>query len=375
MKMKYSEFISLDYEYIFEYYDFPLFFISKNKDQQLFLNYYIEEVDDIDKWFISRITTDEMNQLLAKEKEVKSFLIKLISDKRMNYLYVNHKDEVISFHEIDKMDLEDLPLEDFYVDYDYISNSEINYVNEFEVTSNEMNVVIRDQNDSHLIDVDLLTKTLNSFQDYFDSLTDGLINLRVSAFYPSSFGVKLIADDDIFDSSHKKIETALIMLNNIKDKNINNIKDNLLIDKAYSIDSLNKARKLAKLISSENVSLEIKAIGPEKNSFIINKSDKGKFESIAQIVKEFIPINEKNINVQGVLTSINTNRNYFSITGEDERKYSGKLQQELKDNLTDNQFIVPALIKAELLKIETFDIDKDEYNVKYEMISFDQSNI
>ncbi|MGV2927200.1 DUF2009 domain-containing protein [Macrococcus capreoli] len=373
MKMKYSELMNLDYKYIFDYYDFPLFFVSMNKDNQLFLNYYIEEVSNEDKWFFSQITKRELIYLLSKKLEVKNLLIKLINDKRMEYLFVNESERDIRFENIDIIDYEELPLEEFYVEYDFVSNSKIEYENEFEVISNELDIVIRDHENSHKVEVDVLTKALITIQDLYTTITQDYKKLSVLALYPSSFGVKLVAEDDLFNSSQETIETVMTMLSSIKNNDINSIKENLLIDKVYTIQALNKARKLANVVNSENISLEIKTIGPKNKSLIINKSDKEKFESLEGIVKEYTPEKEETIKIKGILNSININRNHFSIHGLDDMTYSGKLEKELKDTLTEKHFIIPAPIEVTLLKSEVYDNDKDEYIVKYLMKSFEQS--
>lgn len=372
--MNYDYFTELDYEHIFIYYDMPLFFVlSDPETNELYLFYLIDDIDSVtEKWFYSRITRLELNYLLSKRTGVLSFINNLYAASRLYYLYINHYEKTIKDEVVKVIIKDELPLEEFYVDFDYHKNKVIDESFIYEVNSQEVDIVIRDQDNSHSVDVNTLTSTLETFSDIFDTINKGFSSLKVSAFYPSSFGVKLIATDDLINSSNDTIEKVFIMMDNIQKKNIGNIRDNLIIDKAYNLESLNKARKFANLINKENISIEIKTNDTIENSIVLSKNDKDKFESLKSIMKEFNPDKKESINVEGILTSINTNRNHFSILGCDEIKYSGRLQKELKDSLTDNQFIVPAYIKTSLLKIESFDFDKNDYKITYEMQSYNQ---
>ncbi|UXV43113.1 hypothetical protein [Staphylococcus simulans] len=72
MVMKYNDLINLDYAYIFEYYDIPLFFILKNEKNEMYLNYMIEELaDNKTKWFFTKISEIELNFLLTRQEGVK----------------------------------------------------------------------------------------------------------------------------------------------------------------------------------------------------------------------------------------------------------------------------------------------------------------
>lgn len=372
--MNYDYFTELDYEHIFIYYDMPLFFVlSDPETNDLYLFYLIDDIDSVtEKWFYSRITRLELNYLLSKRTGVLSFINNLYAASRLYYLFINHSEKTIKDEVVKVIIKDELPLEEFYVDFDYHKNKVIDEKFIYEVNSQEVDIVIRDQDNSHSVDVNTLTSTLETFSDIFDTINKGFSSLKVSAFYPSSFGVKLIATDDLINSSNDTIEKVFIMMDNIQKKNIGNIRDNLIIDKAYNLETLNKARKFANLINKENISIEIKTNDTIENSIVLNKNDKDKFESLKSIMKEFNPDKKESISVEGILTSINTNRNRFSILGYDEIKYSGKLQKELKDSLTDNQFIVPAYIKTSLLKIESFDFDKNDYKITYEMQSYIQ---
>lgn len=376
MEINYDELLSFNYEYIFDFYDMPLFFVLSDKNNKLYLNYMIDEVNENEmKWFFSHISRIELNNLINRNIGVKKFLIKLINIKRMNYLYINNVTKSLYFESINEIEADELPLHEFFVEYDYLSKKEIEYTQSYNVTSNEFDLILRDQENSHLVEVNTLTKTLESFQGLFKAVSKGITNLKVEAIYPSSFGMRLVGEDDLFETSKHTLENIFLILNNIKDKNSTDIKDNLFIDGLYDLSALNKVSELAKNMEKYNISLELKAKDNPESVFNIQKSEISKFKNIDQLIDDLNPIEENLIEVRGILNSINMNRNYFSIIDYDEVIYSGKLEKGLKNNLNDSQFIIPAEITAELVEKKKYNYDKETYDIKYEMKAYRQKKM
>lgn len=376
MEINYDELLSFNYEYIFDFYDMPLFFVLSDKNNKLYLNYMIDEVNENEmKWFFSHISRIELNNLINRNIGVKKFLIKLINIKRMNYLYINNVTKSLYFESINEIEADELPLHEFFVEYDYLSKKEIEYTQSYNVTSNEFDLILRDQENSHLVEVNTLTKTLESFQGLFKAVSKGITNLKVEAIYPSSFGMRLVGEDDLFETSKHTLENIFLILNNIKDKNSTDIKDNLFIDDLYDLSALNKVSELAKNMEKYNISLELKAKDNPESVFNIQKSEISKFKNIDQLIDDLNPIEENLIEVRGILNSINMNRNYFSIIDYDEVIYSGKLEKGLKNNLNDSQFIIPAEITAELVEKKKYNYDKETYDIKYEMKAYRQKKM
>ncbi|WP_436860205.1 hypothetical protein [Staphylococcus caeli] len=376
MEINYDELLNFNYEYIFDFYDMPLFFILSDKNNKLYLNYMIDEVNNNEmKWFFAHISRIELNDLINRNIGVKKFLIKLIKMERMKYLYINNENKSLFFESINEIETDELPLHEFFVEYDYLSKKEIEYTQSFNVTSNEFDLILRDQENSHLVEVNTLTKTLECFQNLFKAVSKGITNLKVEAIYPSSFGMRLVGEDDLFETSKRTLANIFLMLNNIKDKNSTDIKDNLFIDDLYDLSALNKVSELAKNMEKYNISLELKAKDNPESVFNIQKSEISKFKNIDDLIDDLNPIEENLIEVRGMLNSINMNRNYFSIIDYDQIIYSGKLEKGLKNNLNDSQFIIPAEITAELVEKKKYNYDKEAYDIKYEMKSYRQKKM
>lgn len=89
---KYSDYDKLKTVHVFDYFDIPLFFISVSPNDEYFLNYYIEEIDEnIDKWFFGRISQKERKDLIEQRVSTLNLLNRLLEKERLYHLYVNPK--------------------------------------------------------------------------------------------------------------------------------------------------------------------------------------------------------------------------------------------------------------------------------------------
>ncbi|MGI8161186.1 hypothetical protein ACR0RE_00100 [Staphylococcus haemolyticus] len=374
MSIEFEELTRFEYEYIFEYYDMPLFFILKSPNNELYLNYMIDEINiDEYKWFFSRISRIELDRILNNFIGIKSFLIQLINEERMEYLVINNKEQSLSFNKVIELKDDELPLEDYKVEYDYLRNEKIeNQEENIRIDSSEFDLILRDVNNSHLIDVNILANILGKMEMLYTNISKGYSSLKVEAVYPSSFGLRLVGEEDLLNTSEKTLENILILFNNIKESNFSNIEENLNIDKLYDLKAINKAKQLVEDIYKYNISLEIKPKQNVEYSHFIDKEDKSKFKKLSDFIDQITPI-KTNIEVSGVATSINMNYSKFSIIGEDNIRYSGKLDKKFKEDIADIQFVIPAKIKAELSKIEKYNFEKDDYDISYEMKNYHQT--
>lgn len=127
-KISYGELENSEMINVFEYFDFPLFFISRTPDNDLYLNYYFKEVsDDVNKRFFSRISTKEHLELLQQRISVLGLLMNLKNKNRLNYLIIDstveNPDAKINLIKVDDTNLEPLsfPETDFFVEYDHLN--------------------------------------------------------------------------------------------------------------------------------------------------------------------------------------------------------------------------------------------------------------
>lgn len=372
MNIKFEELINFKYEYIFEYYDIPLFFILKSPNNEFYLTYMIDEIENnVYKWLFSKISQFELNKLLNQSIGVKSLLIELVKQQRMNYLITDNTTEQLEFKPIKDIQSEELPLEDYTVEYDFVRNKNIG--NNMKIKSNEFDLVFRDENNSHLIEANVLANILGKVQSLYTSVSQGFSTLKVEAIYPSSFGMKLVGEDNSIDNPEKTLESILTLFKDVKELDFDKIEENLNIGKLYNLQAINKAKQLAEDVNKYNISLEIKLQKDNDYKSLIVKSDKNKFAELNSLMEKINPEKSTNITVRGTLNSINMNYNNFTIIDDKNNKFSGKFDSKLRSDITTKHFVIPVRVEARLNKLEKYDYKRDQYVTKYIMKNYRQT--
>lgn len=128
MNLNFEE--SQEYEMlsIFSYYDFPLIYIDKSPTGQLFLNYFIGDIVDvqgksINNWFIAEITEEEYSKLENKKISFLKLLTELKELGRLYTLSLSFKDELVhaeyNLVTEDNFFEDEFPNHDYFVEYDY----------------------------------------------------------------------------------------------------------------------------------------------------------------------------------------------------------------------------------------------------------------
>ncbi|MCU4956894.1 hypothetical protein OB990_11920 [Bacillus cereus] len=397
---KHSELASLEAIHIFEYYDFPLFFISKSPEDEYYLNYYVEEFDDnIDKWLFGRITSKELKDLIELRISVLELLNKLFEKKRLYHLYIdstpNHLKEDLHLELVDanNFDEESFPEEDFFVEYDYVTKQKLVRVEQDLIDSSRFKMVLRDDRNSHDISLDLFLDILSNLKESINDMAYDIgskligqqpshaINLRVDSLQPSSFGVWLKAEPleaDLFEVPEKSLNNLFELIDDIQHKNPAEIEEQIDIDEEYSIETIKSVKNMLKDIVDNDFSMTLEAntkvqMMPKEVNF--DKASYNKLDVLNSILKNKSQKYTEEINVEGVLTSINTSYNKFRISTDSIGEISGKMSKEMFRELKKNnnvQFRVPSLIKATVKKEIVNDYLEEEYYEKYTLIHFEQ---
>lgn len=400
---KYSELDSLETVHIFDYYDFPLFFISKSSNSEYYLNYYIDEIQEhVDKWFFSRITNRERLHILEQRLSVLKFLEKLFKKGRLHHLYINatfrgtQENLKIEVVDEDTLDLDSFPEEDFIVEYDYINKKSLNKVNETIIDSSKFKLVFKDELNSHDIELDLFMDLMQKFKKTYNGLLqvknkaineilsdkDYQINLKVDSFEPSSFGVWLKTDPlepDLFEIPEKSLSSFYDLINEIKEGSGIVIEESLEVDEEYNIDTIKDMKNFLKEISINKLSFaiegNIKSDEEESKKVVFDKNSYSKIEVLNEILLNKSNENTEILSIEGTLTSINIPNNKFRLTTDEYGEIQGSMAKDLRDRVKDSfdqQFKVPGKIKVQIERSIINNHLEEQYTTKDKMISFIQ---
>lgn len=397
---RYNDLNQLKIIHTFEYYDFPLFFISKSPSNELFLNYYVEEVEEnLDKWLFSRITNKELKNLYELRLSVLDLLNKLYTKKRLYHLYTDfslkqpNEDLNIELVDANNFDEESFPEEDFFVEYDYVTKQKLVKVEHELIDSSRFKLVLKDEHNSHDISLDLLLDIMTDLKESINDIAFDIgnklmgqqstheINLRVDSFQPSSFGVWLKTEPleaDLFEVPEKSLNNLFELIDDIQSKDLKEIEEQIDIDEEFSIKTIKSVKNLLKDIVDNNFSLTLKAntkshMMPREVKF--DKTSYSKLDVLNKILKDKSEKLIEEIEIEGILTSINTTYNKFRISTTSIGDISGKMSTQMYSDLKKNknlQFRVPSIIKATLRKEIVSDYLEDDYYEKYTLVQYEQ---
>ncbi|WP_242284733.1 hypothetical protein PY144_14825 [Bacillus cereus] len=394
---KHSELVSLEDIHIFEYYDFPLFFISKSPEDEYYLNYYVEEVaDNTDKWLFSRISNKERINLIEQRTSVLEILKSLFAKQRLYHLYVDSTlsqsdaDLTVELVNANNFDAESFPEEDFYVEYDFITSQSLIKVEEDVLDSSRFKIVLRDVVNSHDIGLDFLMDIFANFKKALNDMAYDVgkkvlgaeainpINLRVDSVEPSSFGVWIKAEsEDLFEVPDKSLSSFFEIIEDIATKEQKEIEEQIEIDESYSLETIKSIKNMLKNVSENEFTFKLKGTTKSNGAakeVEFDRNSYDKLDMLINILQDRSETSIETIEIEGELTSVNTSRNYFKIqTGEID--ITGIMSRELFRRLKSErnvQFRVPSAIKATVEKKTINDLVNDESSVKYTLVSFEQ---
>lgn len=404
MISSYKEFSDLDPMVIFEYYDFPMFYVAKNSQDDIYLNHYIEELEDgIDKWLTARITKKEYKNLVNNKVGVLDFLKKLKSKNRLHHLYFNIHEENLEtdlYSELitnDNFDPESFPEKNYFVNYDYLQDRPLEKIADEITHLKSFKLILKNRTNKHDIELEYFKILMEKLQNSLDSLIEyesdkaidykpnQFIHLNLVTLKASSLGISFLIDF----KSGKKSEEAIIkfmhLINDVSKGSKQNINDQIFIDETYSIDTIKNVNTFLKTVSHKNYSFVIEAKDDQdevskKVSFRENVYKN--IEILESILEKQSSEVIETFSVTGNLTMVSMQRNRFRIENvESENKelaigetISGRISRDIIKTIKDNnlKFYVPSKISATIERKTINDFIKDKYSSQHVLIKYEQ---
>lgn len=394
MNINIDELNSFELIHTFDYYEFPLFYVSKSIDGNYYLIYYIEELENGEhSWLFSQISNMERLELINHRISVLGLLNNLKDSLRLNYLYMNPFDDMkgrvkLELIRSNNFDSESFPLKDYYVDYDFENERELSRVEDIELDASQFKVVLKDRQNQHDIGVEFFTSFLKQFKKTLNGIATDVVNramgesrgeyisLRIDSLQPSSFGIYLRTEKELFDTNNKALGTLFEMIENIDATTEDKIL-NLMGNSDYSISAIKNVNELLKEIKDNDYTFSLESKVDFDNSDVIVKFNRDSYSKIEILHNQLssTKIESEEIDLEGVLTSINATVNRFTIEGED-FNITGYMTKELflkvKDDVS--KFMVPNQINAKIIKESLIDAFGQVRRTKYLLQSYKQTN-
>lgn len=339
----------LNYIAIFEYYDYPLFFISQENN-----NYYLYYCMEENLYFRAIINTYYIKELYAG-KSVRDILQELINDNgEVVNTSLNDTVPSSSFKNIKDY----LPEMDYKIEYDYLGDKSINenydYKNKFPLLFNNLEISfhLKRQNNGTVFPASIIEKVISSIRKISEKCMPGS-ELGLDSFSPGSFKINcelngngnLLNDNLDFDNLIYEIERI-----NFADLSKERNESFVLKDVKKFYDFLDKNKIEAEILSRNNVRL-------------MDFKNKGHYlENNFKLTENDDVISEKKIS--GYFESISIKRNSFTMRISERnaiKEISGKFDSDLFNKIKNKEIELVLLKEMNCLLQEN---TKGKYFIK-----------
>lgn len=384
----------IDYLFIFDYYDYPLSFISKKIEGNYYFFYFIDDYT----YFIKRLSIKDIS-LVFTDVSTRNILEEFKVAEDFNIMEYNTSSDKTLIKTIAEYELEkNVNIEEFFPDEeskfeeDQISGKSFTLLKESyteffpDIFKNrDLTVKLIDKDNSNLSNPDIVISTIRLMESYFDGhkehLGDSLIypndKLKMSPFSPGSFNInfKLSEPEEttLFEY-HDSLNFDNFIL--FFDSLINVPPEIVYEDLIYENKEIVKAtEQFYHAIKKSNVKIEL--LNNKKTKFsTLSHSEKADkyFEEFASYASksEVVDTKEDILKFKGIVTSGSNTRNRITIellSGRISAKFSKELFKEIKDR---EKIISLSEMKGKYKKIVSLDSDNNEIDVKYEIVEFTQ---
>ncbi|WP_215115400.1 hypothetical protein [Exiguobacterium sp. s80] len=407
MIKNYREFKDLNPIIIFEYYDFPMFYVAESSKSELYMHHYVNEVKNgVDKWLVARITKKEYRKLVNQQTGVLEFLNKLRTNERLYHLCFDIHEENLEKELIAELITKEnfkpksFPSENYFVDYDYLEDQPIEKITEKVTNLKSFKLVLKDRTNKHDIELSYFNNVMGKFQSSLDSLAthnisklidqknEQSIHLNLLALEASSFGVTMMIDPnniDIFNTSEEAVLDFMHLIDDVSNGTTQDINDQIYIDESYSVETVKHVKTFLKTISDKKYSFIVEA-KDEQNEVFKNVSFREdayqNIEILDKILEEQSSEMTETFTISGNLTMVSMQRNRFRIEDvkSDDKEIiveptiTGKISKEVIKRINDNnlKFYVPSKISATIERRTITDYVKDEHSNKNTLIKYEQ---
>lgn len=386
---------SIDYLYIFDYYDIPLSFITQKLNNKYYFFYYI----DCNSFFIKPLNATNLNLIFSKTNSTREILQKFYEES--DFFILQKQDDKIVKHNIQNFERENnikldkfFPEDGYQFEYDFISGKSFDvlcdeYITTFSDVLNldkQLTIKLIDSNNSHSADLDVVTKAINLVNNFIEGSKSYLneqniftkSKLVIIPFTPGSFNInfKLVQSGEATlcnDGVELNFNDFISLIDSIQSQDAYEVYKNIIFENKKIVKSLSefyhliKERKISVSLEEDNNKLSDFVINEQTDKFINNlyllayKQDN--LEEITEI-----------IDFEGIINSASNTRNVVSIntvSGIVKAKFSKELFGQIK--IMGRSVSISSKVRGQWLKQTFLDETNNIIDEKYEIVDFTQN--
>lgn len=392
-KTKFLDYYNSEYIFIFDYYDIPLFYISKNQQNN---SYYLFYFLDDNEYLFRRLNKKGI-ELLFSGIDIREILNSFYDENSLKILRFEEDDVEISSVEDyvtqNNMNLEDiLPDEGEYIEYDIKNNMSNEDMKEqyqyfFPEFFNLKDLTLRlvDENNSNNLPVEIVLESIEYISKVFNHfksriLEDGRMpssNLKIAAFTEGSFKIEFKVEDDAQGSLFKddiNFDDMIAFINNLQfSESKLYSKEEIIVNKSL----ITATNDFCEILEDENLNVEFFNNDKIVANLTTNSKKNKVLSNIYDTLKEeekVVIIHEETFTVSGEVLSANKSRNNFKIATQQYGDISGIFEKHLFKRIknSEEQITVSKDISATIKKVIEAHPEFSLEKVKFIMESFDQ---
>lgn len=380
---------NLEYVFIFDYYDIPLFFFSKDKNDG---KYYVFYLIDDNAYFYSSLSASDINYFFANSNGY-DFLDYLNNKSKLKFILLEgntcYIKELSEYKMIFNEDFKEaFPLGRHEIKYEYIHKVDFleiknNYKKYFPniYDTEQLTLRIKDKKNSHSLDINIIYSTLDFIKNSWADINDRYANFgaekKLLMTAPTRGSLKL-------EFRLESFEANSLFPNKASFSELVDFIDNLSFTPIYSEEEMmneknliEETSKFYEIIDKNNLSIDfisnnVKLSNIKKSEHIKRNLENMRFCVNKEIMKK--NVTTENIEIEGEVLSANIKRNHFRIKSVSLGEIYGTFETELFKRLKSSEISVTVskYIYAHVIKEEIVNIDSNETITKYILTSFNQ---
>lgn len=385
---------SIEYLYIFDYYDFPLSFITKKINGKYYFFYYL----DFETYFVKALSIKDIN-LIFSDISTRSLLENFYNQEDFFVLYKN-KNNQYDFNNISVFEIENniratdyFPENDSKFQQDFITNRDFEtlcreYTSIFSdlFDNKELTVKLVDRYNSHSASANIVIKTINLLNTFMDSLKLHLNesniftneNMVLKPFTPGSFNInfELVKSPEVsFFENDAQIyfDDFIVFIDSLNSENVNEVYEDLIFEDAKIVKELGEYYSL---IKANDISVSIENNHNKLSEITVNEQTDNFINSLQSLTNKLTNSTEivETFNFEGTVESASNARNHITvrtISGSIKAKFSKAIFNDIKK--LNRTVSISSIIQGQWIKRTYLDGDENIIDTKYEIVEFRQS--
>ena len=388
------DFESVEYLYIFDYYDIPLSFITKKIDDKYYFVYAI----DFDTFFVKPLSIKNLKTLFSDISTNTLLQEFYLEDdfsilKRENNIFVKYGVKIFEL-ENNINASEYFPEDDSKFERDLISGKSFNmlcseYATTFSDILNNKQLTIKlvDSYNSHSADLDVVSKAINLMENFIEGskvflrehniFTNG--KLVLTPFTPGSFNInfEIVRPEEVTlfeDEFELYFDDFIVFTESINYKEASDVysdvifENNKIVKSFVEFYNVIKENGLTVTLEKDKKKLSTIIVNEQSDIFIQDLNSLVQKQDDAEVFSEVFDF-------EGIVSSASNARNNVSIktlSGIVKAKFSSELFREIKR--MDRTISVSSEIRGQWIKQTFLDENGNVISEKYEILNFNQNS-